>query len=81
MPGMSEREPDDGRDGGEGRPDGAPAPDDEPVDDWAGRRRRWSRWIAGAVLVGFGAFVLWNALTILLLLYRSIGSGSGPFGQ
>ena len=53
-------------------------PDDAPGD----RRRRWSRWVAIAVLVTFGMFVLWNVVTVIVLIYSSVApGGSGPFGQ
>ena len=61
--------------------------DDEPVDpelppeDSDGRRTRWSRWVAIAVLVTFGMFVLWNVVTVLVLvLTNATRNGSGPFG-
>ena len=68
-------------------PDDPRVTDDEPVDPEApgaapgGRRRRWSRWIAIAVLVTFGMFVLWNVVTVLVLIYSNLApGGSGPFG-
>jgi len=46
-----------------------------------GRRSVWSRRIAVALLVTFGAFVLLNAAVVLALLFRSVGPGAGPFGN
>jgi hypothetical protein len=46
-----------------------------------GRRSVWSRRIAVALLVTFGAFVLLNVAVVLALLFRSVGPGAGPFGH
>jgi hypothetical protein len=53
-------------------------PTDEPVD---GRRSIWSRRVALAVLLTFGAFVLFNAVTVLVLVLSSASRGGGPFGN
>ena len=53
-----------------------------PADAPGDRRRRWSRWVAIAVLVTFGMFVLWNVVTVIALIYSSVApGGSGPLGQ
>jgi hypothetical protein len=50
-------------------------------DQTGGRRSVWSRRIAIAVLVTFGAFVLFNAVAVLVLIYSSVSrGGGGPFG-
>jgi hypothetical protein len=61
--------------------------DDEPANpgerpDGANRRRdRWSRWVAIGVLVTFGMFLLWNVVTVLVLVYSSLAPrGAAPFG-
>jgi hypothetical protein len=46
-----------------------------------GRRSVWSRRIAVALLVTFGAFVLLNVAVVLALLFRSVGPGAGPLGH
>jgi hypothetical protein len=54
-------------------------PPDEPA---TGRRSAWSRRIAIAVLVTFGALVLFNAVTVLVLLLSTASRGTGgPFGN
>jgi hypothetical protein len=53
----------------------------EPDDARGSRRRRWSRWVALGVLVTFGMLVLWNVVTVLVLVYSSLAPrGTGPFG-
>jgi hypothetical protein len=53
----------------------------EPDDVPDRRRRRMSRWVAIGVLVTFGMFVLWNVVTVLVLVYSNFAPrGSGPFG-
>ena len=46
-----------------------------------GRRSVWSRRVAIALLVTFGAFVLLNVAVVLALLFRSVAPGAGPFGH
>jgi hypothetical protein len=54
-------------------------PPDEPA---GGRRSACSRRAAIAVLVAFGAFVLFNAVTVLVLLLSAASRGTGgPFGN
>jgi hypothetical protein len=61
--------------------DDEPADPARPPDSPDGRRRRWGRWVAIGVLVTFGMFVLWNAVTLLVLIYSNLApNGSGPFG-
>ena len=46
-----------------------------------GRRSVWSRRIAIALLVTFGAFVLLNVAVVLALVLRGAAHGAGPFGH
>ena len=58
------------------RPD-EPKPTPSNSDD---RRALWSRRVAIVILVGFGMFVLFNLVAVLVLAYRSVVQGQGgPF--
>ena len=46
-----------------------------------GHRSLWSRRVAIALLVTFGAFVVLNVAVVLALLFRSVAPGAGPFGH
>ncbi len=71
-------QPDDDRD----RPSDADAHADAHADAGEGGRRSvWSRRVAIALLVTFGAFVLLNVAVVLALLFRSVAPGAGPFGH
>lgn len=51
------------------------------ANDRDGRRSLWERRIAIAVLVTFGAFVLFNVVTVLVMVYTGAMRGGGsPFG-
>jgi hypothetical protein len=59
-----------------------PNPDAHPgkADDPGGRRSVWERRIAIAVLATFGAFVLYNLVAVLAMLYSGAMRGGGsPF--
>ena len=52
------------------------------ADDRDTRRSLWERRIAIAVLVTFGAFVLFNLVTVLVMVYTGAMRGGGsPFGS
>jgi hypothetical protein len=54
-------------------------PPDEPA---PGRRSVWSHRVALGVLVVFAAFVIFNAVTVLAMIYANAAHGSGgPFGN
>jgi hypothetical protein len=56
-------------------------PDARPGDDPDGRRPVWERRIAIAVLVTFGAFVVFNLVVALVLVYTSAMRGAAsPLG-
>jgi hypothetical protein len=60
-----------------------PAPDVRrgKADDPGRRRSVWERRIAIAVLATFGAFVLYNLVAVLAMLYSGAMRGGGsPFG-
>jgi hypothetical protein len=53
---------------------------DEPAEDQ--RRSVWGHRIAVAILLAFGAFVLFNVVTVLVLVLSSAAhGGGGPFGR
>jgi hypothetical protein len=54
-------------------------PTDEPD---GGRRSIWSRRAGLAILLAFGAFVLFNAVTVLVVVLSAASRGQGgPFGN
>jgi hypothetical protein len=62
---------------------GDPVPDAQrgKADDPGGRRSVWERRIAIALLATFGAFVLFNVVVVLAMLYSGAMRGGGsPFG-
>jgi hypothetical protein len=62
--------------------DDEPADPSQPPDAPDGRRQRWSRRVAIVVLITFGMFVLWNVVTVLVLIFSNVAPGGpGPFGQ
>ena len=61
--------------------DGPPDADARPRQETDDRRSVWSHRIAVAVLVTFAAFVLFNFVTVLVMVYTSATRGGGsPFG-
>ena len=61
--------------------DGPPDADARPGNERDDRRSVWSHRLAIAVLVTFAAFVLFNAVTVLVMLYQGATRGGGsPFG-
>jgi hypothetical protein len=51
---------------------------DHPTDDPVpGRRSVWSHRIALGLLVVFAAFVIFNAVTVLAMIYANAAHGSG----
>ena len=68
---------DDRDDQRDGPPDAGARPEPEPAD----RRSVWSHRIGVAVLVTFAGFLLFNLVTVLVMVYTSAAHGGGsPFG-
>ncbi|MFL5726585.1 MAG: hypothetical protein ACJ765_11530 [Chloroflexota bacterium] len=55
--------------------------DRPPAGDSDDRRSVWSRRIAIVVLGLFAAFLLFNVVAVLAMLYSQAAPGGGPFGR